>query len=317
MITKTMTKQKKSPTDTIPARCPSQKLIDQFLQDFLLERGASRNTIASYERDLRLLCHWLTDRSVVLAQAKREDLLDYVAMKSQEGAKSATTARLLSSLRRFYHYLIRQKVRHDDPTARIELPRIERILPEALTEEEVDSLLKAPKTVQPLGLRDRAMLEVLYATGLRVSELISLRMTDLFLDQGIIQIKGIKNKPRLVPLGEEALHWVQHYLHNARPTLLEGKGNDDYVFITTQGTSMTRQMFWMLIQRYAAEAGIKQHVSPHTLRHAFANHLLKHGADLRVVQLLLGHSDLSTTQIYQQVNEVRLQEMHRLHHPRA
>ena len=312
-----MTTRKKFTTPAIRVKCPSQNLIDQFLDNFWSERGVSRNTLASYERDLRLLCHWLSTQNVVLAEAKRSDLLDYLANKVSEGAKSASTARLLSSMRRFYHYLIREGVRKDDPTAQVDAPRLGRTLPEALSEEDVEALLNAPDPEDVLGLRDRAMLEMLYATGLRVSELIGIRLAELSLQHGVIRITGKGSKERLVPLGEEALHWVQHYLHNSRPQLMQGKSVDEHVFVTTRGSGMTRQMFWILIQRYALEAGIGKHISPHTLRHAFATHLLNHGADLRVVQMLLGHSDLSTTQIYTHVARARLQDLHARHHPRG
>jgi integrase/recombinase XerD len=297
--------------------CLNQALIDRFMDAFWSERGVSRNTLLSYERDLRLVCHWLDARKVSLEQASRGDLLEYLAVRVGEGTKAATTARLLSSLRRFYRWLVRENLRKDDPSAQIEAPRQGRTLPSTLSEEEVDDLLNAPDTGNPLGMRDRAMLELLYATGLRVSELVGIRLNEISLQNGVIRITGKGGKERLVPMGEEAHEWVQTYLRETRPVFMHGKGIDEHVFVTARGGGMTRQMFWVLIQRYALQAGIVRHISPHTLRHAFATHLLNHGADLRVVQMLLGHSDLSTTQIYTHVAQARLQDLHRQHHPRG
>lgn len=307
----------KSQSTIIRANCLNQALIDEFLDAFWSERGVSRNTLAGYERDLRLFCHWLNTREVALPEAERADLLEYLAIRVKDGAKPATTARLLSSLRRFYRYLVREKRREDDPSARIDAPKQGRSLPDSLSEEQVDALLAKPDTTTALGLRDRAMLELLYATGLRVTELISIRLNEVALANGVIRITGKGGKERLVPLGEEAHDWLQSYLQEARPILMQGKDIDEHVFVTTRGSKMSRQMFWILIQRYAAAAGIQQAISPHTLRHAFATHLLNHGADLRAVQMLLGHSDLSTTQIYTHVAQARLQDLHREHHPRG
>lgn len=312
-----MKQVKKSQNAIIRLKCLNQALIDRFLDDFWSERGVSRNTLSSYERDLRLLCHWLNGRDIELGLAGRGDLLEYLAIRVREGAKAATTARLLSSLRRFYRWLVRENLRKDDPTAQIEAPKQGRKLPGTLSEDEVDALLRAPDIGNPLGLRDRAMLELLYATGLRVSELVSIRLGELSLANGVIRITGKGGKERLVPMGEESLEWIQVYLRDARPALMLGREIDEAVFVTNRGTGMSRQMFWVLIQRYALEAGIVRHISPHTLRHAFATHLLNHGADLRVVQMLLGHSDLSTTQIYTHVAQARLQDLHRQHHPRG
>ncbi len=308
---------KKSSAPMIRLKCLNQALIDRFLDVFWSERGVSRNTLTSYERDLRLLCCWLDERKIPLGEASRGDLLEYLAIRVREGAKPATTARLLSSLRRFYRWQVRENLRKDDPSAQIEAPKQGRKLPGTLAEEEVDALLQVPDTDSPLGLRDRAMLELLYATGLRVSELVGIRLGELSMSNGVIRITGKGNKERLVPMGEMALDWLQIYLRDARPLLVSGKPLDESVFVTARGTGMTRQMFWVLIQRYALDAGIVRHISPHTLRHAFATHLLNHGADLRVVQMLLGHSDLSTTQIYTHVAQARLQDLHRQHHPRG
>ena len=312
-----MTSVKKSLPTIIRLTCLNQALIDRFLDAFWSERGASRNTLASYERDLRLLCHWLGEQGSTLEHATRGDLLEYLAIRVRDGAKSTSTSRLLSSMRRFYRWQVRENMRKDDPSAQIEMPKQGRYLPTVLSEIEVDALLAAPDNTQPLGLRDRAMLELLYATGVRVSELVGIRLHEISLSNGVIRITGKGGKERLVPLGEESHEWITAYLREARPILMQGKPIDEHVFVTARGGGMTRQMFWVLIQRYASQAGIARSISPHTLRHAFATHLLNHGADLRVVQMLLGHTDLSTTQIYTHVAQARLQDLHREHHPRG
>jgi integrase/recombinase XerD len=253
---------------------------------------------------------------VSLSAATREDILRYQGVRIQESRKARSEARLLSSLRRFYRYLCREEIRESDPTTQIESPRLGRPLPEGLSEQEVEALLEQPDIEQCLGLRDRTMLEVLYATGLRVSELVTLTIEQLNMRQGLVRCVGKGNKERLVPLGEEALDWLQQYLIEARPVLLQGYVSED-LFPTRRGKAMTRQAFWYLIKRYAQQAEIEKPLSPHTLRHAFATHLLNHGADLRVVQLLLGHSDLSTTQIYTHIARERLKSLHASHHPRA
>ncbi|PID49683.1 MAG: site-specific tyrosine recombinase XerD [Proteobacteria bacterium] len=310
-------KRQESLIDRQGKRCSQQELIDHFLDAFWAERGVAQNTLDAYQRDLQGLCIWLEGQGRVLATSQRSDLQDYLAECFKQGAKSSTTARIVSSMRRFYRYLLREGMIQDDPTAKIEAPRQGRILPDALTEQDVDLLLVAPDTESALGLRDRAMLEVLYATGLRVSELVGLSLSQTHLPQGVVRVRGKGSRDRLVPLGENAVDWVQRYLQQARPELMEAKGVAEQVFVTARGAGMTRQAFWYLIKRYARQAGISKHLSPHSLRHAFATHLLNHGADLRVVQMLLGHSDLSTTQIYTHVAKARLQDLHRQHHPRA
>lgn len=292
-------------------------LIDRFLDVLWTERGLAQNTLAAYERDLRALCVWLNARSCALQQADKAQLLMYMGERYQIGAKPASAARLLSSMRRFYRHLLREGVIKADPTALIESPRQGRLLPESLSEQDVECLLAEPDTDSALGLRDRAMLELLYATGLRVSELTEMTNSQVALQHGVVRVSGKGGKERLVPMGEEALDWVQHYLDVARPELMQGKAVCDEVFVTTRGRGMTRQAFWYLIKRHAQAAGIAKKISPHTLRHAFATHLLNHGADLRVVQMLLGHSDLSTTQIYTHVARARLQALHKEHHPRG
>lgn len=293
-------------------------LLERFLDALWLERGLTPNTLAAYRSDLERFALWLErQRGVGLLAAQREALLDYLQERSIEGARPRSTARLLSSLRRFYRYLVRERLREDDPSARIDSPRLGRPLPKSLTEEEVESLLNAPDISSPLGLRDRAMLEVLYATGLRVSELVGLTMTQISLMQGVVKVVGKGRKERLVPLGELAVEWLQRFISESRPTLLAPGSPSAALFPSRLGEAMSRQAFWQLIKRYALQAGISKPLSPHTLRHAFATHLLNHGADLRVVQLLLGHSSLSTTQIYTHVARERLKALHAAHHPRG
>jgi integrase/recombinase XerD len=290
--------------------------LQPFLDSLWMESGLSDNTIEAYRRDLLAFSAWLREFDTDLVAATRNDILRYQSFRMREGRKVRSEARLLSSLRRFYRYLCREDVRDSDPTSLIESPRLGRPLPSSLTEEDVENLLMQPDSIDPLGLRDRTMLEVLYATGLRVSELVSLQLEQVNLRQGVIRCIGKGNKERLVPLGEVALDWLQKYMWESRPALLNGKVTDD-MFPTRRGKAMTRQAFWYLIKRYAQQASIDKELSPHTLRHAFATHLLNHGADLRVVQLLLGHSDLSTTQIYTHVAKERLKSLHAEHHPRG
>ncbi|MDH3934829.1 MAG: site-specific tyrosine recombinase XerD, partial [Gammaproteobacteria bacterium] len=244
------------------------------------------------------------------------DLLAYRSERVTDGARPRTTARLVSSMRRYYRFLIREGSLQEDPSVRIETPRIGRPLPDTLSESEVEALLDAPETADPLGLRDRAMLELLYACGLRVSELVGLTSDQVNLTQGVVRLMGKGNKERLVPLGEEAVDWLQRYIDEGRAELASDSSARQ-LFITRRGAGMTRQAFWYRIRHYAVISGINKHLSPHTLRHAFATHLLNHGADLRVVQMLLGHSDLSTTQIYTHVARERLKELHAQHHPRG
>jgi integrase/recombinase XerD len=296
----------------------SQELIDSFLDALWSERGLSQNTLAAYGRDLKAWGEWLhSELSLELLTADAAALQHYLAYRGKQGAKSSSMARVLSSLRRFYRYQHRQGRISEDPSALIDAPRIGRSLPGSLSEAQVDDLLETPDTEHMLGLRDRAMLELLYATGLRVTELISLELSQINLQMGVVRVFGKGNKERLVPIGDVAVDWVTEYLNVSRPELMRGQGVCNAAFVTRRGAGMTRQAFWYLIKRYAAEAGIAQKLSPHTLRHAFATHLLNHGADLRVLQMLLGHSDLSTTQIYTHIAQARLQEVHQQHHPRG
>ncbi len=291
--------------------------VDQFLDALWLEVGLSDNTLAAYRSDLKALEQWLLEnQGVLLVAADRQVILLYLAAKVASGAKTRTTARMLSSFRRFYQYLLREEIRQDDPSHLIDLPKLGRQLPDTLTEQEVDNLLAAPALEHVLGLRDRAMLELLYATGLRVSELVHLEMSQVNLSQGVLRIWGKGNKERLVPIGEIANDWVTQYIEQARVELAKGHSIDT-LFVTKRGKGMTRHAFWHLIKKYALKACIQKTLSPHTLRHAFATHLLNHGADIRIVQMLLGHSDLSTTQIYTHVANARLKELHGSHHPRG
>ncbi|MCL6332645.1 site-specific tyrosine recombinase XerD [Pectobacterium carotovorum subsp. carotovorum] len=294
-----------------------QALIEQFLDALWLERNLAENTLASYRLDLRTLAEWLAHHENGLLQAQPLDLQAFLADRVEGGYKATSSARLLSAMRRFFQYLYREKLRCDDPSAVLSSPKLPQRLPKDLSEAQVDALLNAPSIEQPLELRDKAMLEVLYATGLRVSELVSLTMSDVSLRQGVVRVLGKGNKERLVPLGEEAVYWIEYYLEHGRPWLLNGQ-TLDVLFPSSRARQMTRQTFWHRIKHYAVLASIdSEKLSPHVLRHAFATHLLNHGADLRVVQMLLGHSDLSTTQIYTHVATERLKQLHQQHHPRA
>lgn len=295
---------------------PGHPLIDRFLDSLWLEKGLADNTRASYRSDLALFNGWLEGRGIELRNAGREAILDHLAWRLENGYQARSTARLLSGLRGFYRYLLREGDIAVDPTLRVELPLVGRPLPKAISEADVEALLAAPDIDDPLGLRDRAMLEVLYACGVRVSELVGLTLEQVSLRQGILRAFGKGRKERLVPLGEEALAWLERYLREARGTLLAGRPCDA-LFPSQRGEQMTRQTFWHRIKLHARTAGISTSISPHTLRHAFATHLLNHGADLRTVQMLLGHSDLSTTQIYTHIARARLQALHAMHHPRG
>lgn len=294
----------------------SSDLIDRFCDALWLEQGLSQATISAYRSDLQQIQRFFLARGVGLVQATREDLHAYLDRRRADGVTVRTAARLLSTLRRFYRYLVREGRLTVDPTALIDLPKLNRSLPKSLTEEQVEKLLAAPDVATSLGLRDRAMLETLYATGLRVSELVGLRLAQVSLVQGLVRVIGKGNKERLVPLGEEAVGWINRYIAEARTDLVKRHATDA-LFVTARGGSLTRQAFWHNIKRYATGARIGSSLSPHTLRHAFATHLLNHGADLRAVQMLLGHADLSTTQIYTHVARARLKDLHSKHHPRG
>jgi len=296
---------------------PDDNGLDEFCDALWLEDGLSRNTLASYRLDLTQFAAWLDKtRGKALLAAAHADVLVYLAHRVAGKARATSTSRLLSSLKRFYQYELRQGKIKTDPTLNIDSPKLPRGLPKTLTEQDVEKLLAAPDVEDPLGLRDRTMLETLYASGLRVSELVTLKVAQVIQDMGVVRVVGKGAKERLVPLGEEALSWLKRYLKEARPQILQQRAADA-IFVTGRGAAMTRQSFWHLLKRYSTQAGLTKPISPHTLRHAFATHLLNHGADLRVVQLLLGHSDISTTQIYTHVARERLKQLHAKHHPRG
>ena len=294
----------------------SEELVDKFLDAIWMERGLSQNTLGAYRADLMTLGRGLAEQGKPIDKADKADLLDFIAKRVESGAKPRSTARQLSSFRRFFRYIMREGLRDNDPTADIEMPRIGRSLPKTLSEDEVEALLNAANTDEPLGHRDRAMLELLYATGLRVSELINLKQSQINFNQGVLRIVGKGDRERLIPLTDDSQRWIRDFIDGPRMEILLER-QTDYLFPTRRGDRMTRQAFWHIIKRYAEKAGIRKKMSPHSLRHAFATHLLNRGADLRVVQLLLGHSDLSTTQIYTHVARERLKELHGEHHPRG
>ena len=294
-------------------------LLDEFCDQLWLEDGLAKTTLESYRRDLRLFAEWLAKQDSTLLAAREADLLGYLAFRHRVGGaglRASSQARLHSSLKRFYQFALRANRITSDPTLKLDRPKRAQRFPKTLSESDVEALLAAPDARTPLGLRDRAMLEVLYATGLRVSELVGLKLVEVSLDMGVVRVIGKGSKERLVPLGEVAADIVVRYLREGRPALLKSR-TADAVFVTPRGTPMTRQAFWALVKRHAARAIPGRSLSPHTLRHAFATHLINHGADLRVVQLLLGHADISTTQIYTHVARERLKALHAKHHPRG
>ena len=293
----------------------SEILIDNFIDVLWLEKGLSKNTLSAYRHDISSFSDWY--KGVSLLEVQRVDLLDYLSQRLKDGYSSRSTARSLSSLRAFYSHITIKHNLKENPTSRVDSPKLGRSLPKTLSEDEVEKLISSPDVEDHIGLRDRAMLELIYACGLRVSELISLDMLNLNLRQGVIRVIGKGEKERLVPMGEEALDWVQRYINKGRPYLLKEDNKVSELFLSKRGKSMTRQTFWYRIKEYANKASINKDLSPHTLRHAFATHLINHGADLRTVQLLLGHSSLSTTQIYTEVARHRMKELHNEHHPRG
>ena len=294
----------------------STKIIDQFIDHLWLEDGLSKNTLNSYRFDLSIFVNWL-------AETKKIELLDVSELEIQEflafkfpTSKSRSISRLLATLRRFFRFLLRENKIKEDPTLKIQTPKIPKSLPKSLSEDEVEGLLEAPDIKTDVGMRDRSMLELLYACGLRVSELVGIQLTEVILSDGVIRVTGKGSKTRLVPMGEEAVDWIKKYLAESRQNILN-KQTSKFLFVTNRGGEMTRQAFWYLIKKYALMANINKPMSPHILRHAFATHLINHGADLRVVQMLLGHSDISTTQIYTHVARERLKKLHQEHHPRG
>ena len=295
-------------------------LLDQFCDNLWLEDGLAKNTLAAYRSDLSLFAGWLSETQRDLLSVGEQAIKAYLANLHQrppgQQPKPSTQRRMQASLRRFYRYLLAQGRIAIDPLLNIEQPAMPQRFPKTLSEGDVEKLLAAPDTEQPRGLRDRAMLEMLYSSGLRVSELVGVKLFEVSINEGVVRIRGKGDKVRLVPLGELAIDWLLRYQKEARPLLLKQLTCDE-IFVTARGTSLSRQMFWILVKRYALQAGIVKPISPHVLRHAFATHLINHGADLRVVQLLLGHADISTTQIYTHVARERLKQLHSKHHPRG
>ncbi|MGB8338164.1 MAG: site-specific tyrosine recombinase XerD [Burkholderiales bacterium] len=298
--------------------CSPDPLLDRFNDVLWLEDGLAKNTLSSYRRDLNQLAEWLQkNRRTALESATEENLQAYLAYQfSFKKTKPATASRQLSSFKRFYQFALRENLVSADPTLNIDAPKLPRSLPKSLTEKDVERLLDAPDVNTSLGLRDRAMLELLYASGLRVTELVTLKTLQVDRNVGVARVMGKGSKERLVPIGEEALGWISKYLDSARPDILKQQVSDA-LFVTSRGSAMTRESFWHIVKRHAKTANITQPLSPHTLRHAFATHLVNHGADLRVVQMLLGHADITTTQIYTHVARERLKALHAKHHPRG
>jgi len=294
----------------------TEKQIDRFLDSIWMEHGLSKNTLNAYRNDLKQLRKWCEANALNLLNVSRADLQEYLAERVEKKSSPHSTARQISCFRRFYRFYVREGELQSDPTEQITRPKLTRGIPVSLSEKDVESLLAAPRLEDPLGLRDKTMLELLYATGLRVTELIELTLTQINLNQGVVRVVGKGDKERLVPMGEIAQHYLTQFIASSRLEILDGRVTD-YLFPTRRSDCMTRQSFWHIIKRYAKQANIATKLSPHTLRHAFASHMLNHGADLRVVQMLLGHSDLSTTQIYTHVAKERLGNLHATHHPRG
>lgn len=302
-------------TNQLRKAMSDEPYIEQFLDNLWLEQGLSDNTLMAYRTDLSKFEQFALAQGDGILDVSQQSVENYLSYRKDKGLKARSTARSISSLRRFYGYLFREKILSLDPMLNVAMPKIEMPLPKTLTEKDVEALLAAPDTAIPMQLRDKAMIELLYATGLRVTELVSLKLDNINQRQGVIRVFGKGNKERLIPMGQEADYWIDKFKSEGRPALI--KQQTDVVFPSSRGTQMTRQTFWHRIKFYAKKAGIRKALSPHTLRHAFATHLLNHGADLRVVQLLLGHSDLSTTQIYTHVVKERLKSIHGEHHPRG
>ncbi|MBK9326714.1 MAG: site-specific tyrosine recombinase XerD [Hydrogenophilales bacterium] len=302
---------------TTSTTSPFDNELDRFCDALWLEDGLTPRSLESYRRDLTQLFAWLEPQGIAPHQAQRDRIQAFLAHRTlDEGIAARSLARQLTAIKRYHRWLLREGRRNDDPTLTVDAPRLPKPLPKTLSEAEVEALLNAPDTETSHGLRDRAMLEALYAAGFRVSELVDLPVAAVSLTDGVVRVMGKGRKERLVPLGEEAREWIARYAKASRPALLKGKGCEA-LFVTERGGAMTRQMFWYLIKRHALHAGIRSPLSPHTLRHAFATHLLNHGADLRVVQMLLGHADIATTQIYTHVAKERLKRLHAQHHPRG
>jgi integrase/recombinase XerD len=302
--------KKSSKSDRDPA-------IDQFIDSLWAQKGLAELTLSAYQQDLTQFSRWLAPRNRSLSVAQQTDIQQFLGERFERGSSARSNARLLSTLKQFYRHLVRLGERQDNPTALVSAPRIHRSLPQAMNERDVEKLLQAPDLESDFGMRDRCMLELMYSSGLRVSELVGLQLNQVNTRLGLVRLVGKGSKERVVPVGEEALHWLQRYLQQARPALQVTSAINDALFLSSRGTAITRQAFWQNIKKHLLTAGVKTVFSPHSLRHAFATHLLNHGADLRTVQMLLGHSSLSTTQIYTHIAQTRLQSIHAQHHPRG
>ena len=302
--------KKSSKADRDPA-------IDQFIDSLWAQKGLAELTLSAYQQDLLQFSRWLAPRNGSLSAAQQTDIQQFLGERFERGSSARSNARLLSTLKQFYRHLARLGERQDNPTALVSAPRIHRSLPQSMNERDVEKLLQAPDLESAFGLRDRCMLELMYSSGLRVSELVGLQLNQVNTRLGLVRLVGKGSKERVVPVGEEALHWLKRYLQQARPALQRTSAVNDALFLSSRGTAITRQAFWQNIKKHLLTAGVKTVFSPHSLRHAFATHLLNHGADLRTVQMLLGHSSLSTTQIYTHIAQTRLQSIHAQHHPRG
>lgn len=296
---------------------PDDPDIERFIDSLWSQKGLADLTLRAYQQDLRQFSRWLVKRHQKLVSANQSSIQDFLAERFDGGASARSNARLLSTLKQYYRHLIKLGKRQDNPTALISAPKIHRTLPQSLTESDIEKLLAAPDLETDFGMRDRCMLELMYSSGLRVSELVGLQMNQVNTNLGMVRLIGKGSKERVIPIGEEALHWLAKYVKQSRPGLQREKVPNDALFLSSRGTAITRQAFWQNIKKYLLKAGVKTVFSPHSLRHAFATHLLNHGADLRTVQMLLGHSSLSTTQIYTHVAQSRLQSIHARHHPRG
>ena len=291
--------------------------IDLFIDDLWAQKGLAQLTLKAYQQDLKSFANWLHDQGIKLQNASQANIQGYLSRRFSSGASARSNARLLSTLKQYYRYLVKKGDRIDNPTALIAAPKVHQVLPPTLSEADISKLIDSPDTKSSYGLRDRCMLEVMYSSGLRVSELVSLQVNQINTRLGLVRLTGKGNKERVIPVGEEALFWLTRYLEIARPQLVRDTVINDALYLSSRGTAITRQAFWQHIKKYSLSAGIKTVYSPHSLRHAFATHLLNHGADLRTVQMLLGHSSLSTTQIYTHIAQARLQNLHATHHPRG
>ncbi len=291
--------------------------IERFIDSLWAQKGLAELTLSAYQQDLQLFSRWLEQQGSSLSKADQSSVQQFLAQRFDAGSSARSNARLLSTLKQFYRHLVRAGERQDNPTALVSAPKIHRSLPQSMAESDVEKLLLAPDLDSDYGLRDRCMLELMYSSGLRVSELVGLQLNQVNAQLGLVRLVGKGSKERVVPVGEEALHWLTRYLEQARPGLQGLKAASDALFLSSRGSAITRQAFWQNIKKHLLNAGVKTSFSPHSLRHAFATHLLNHGADLRTVQMLLGHSSLSTTQIYTHIAQTRLQSIHARHHPRG